>query len=72
MNPVEFRPWMIRMWLIDHGADWASRAGDFVCKPLHRLESYCNFVYWNDYNARDRREYGAWTEQRRVRREDRT
>lgn len=33
-------------YLVDHGADWASRAGDAVSRPFTWLEGYCNRRYW--------------------------
>lgn len=48
---------MIRMWLIDHGADWASRAADFISRPFHAVERYCNAAWWNDYTTAERTAY---------------
>jgi hypothetical protein len=38
----------IRMWLFDHGSDWASRIGDIWARPFTRLEAYCNRRWWEE------------------------
>lgn len=47
---------MLRIWLIDHGADWASRAGDFVSRPFTALEAYCNREWWK-FTPQERKDY---------------
>lgn len=47
---------MIRMYLIDHGAAWASRVGDVVARPFAKLEAWCNREWW-EYSGEQRREY---------------
>jgi hypothetical protein len=44
----------VRVWLFDHGSDWASRLGDLVSRPFTRLEVFCN-RRWHEEMRRDKR-----------------
>lgn len=47
---------MLRIWLIDHGADWASKAGNLVSRPFTALEAYCNREWWK-FTPQERKDY---------------